>query len=277
MKKLFIVLICVGMVAGIGIGGFMMLQTLGQEQGQEQTRQEQKQPKYSTRESVFADANPSLSEAEVKKRVAMNLDQEPYTSAAEVKDPDSITVLVNQYNTLPSDYMPEDLDVVVQDEQGVIALRKEAADAYRALEAEAKENQVDLRIMTAFIPYDSIQASYEELKKAHGEAAVDASFSRPGSSEYQTGLSGHPDRRGGKRPAEYRAKRAIRLAFGPAAGTWLYRALSGGQSGLHADERPAMAHSLCGKGRGASHDKRRTLSGRIRVAINEIELQNGFL
>ena len=41
MKKLFIVLICVGMVAGIGIGGFMMLQTLGQEQGQEQTRQEQ--------------------------------------------------------------------------------------------------------------------------------------------------------------------------------------------------------------------------------------------
>ena len=59
MKKLFIVLICVGMVAGIGIGGFMMLQTLGQEQGQEQTRQEQKQPKYSTRESVFADANPS--------------------------------------------------------------------------------------------------------------------------------------------------------------------------------------------------------------------------
>lgn len=189
MKKLFIVLICVGMVAGIGIGGFMMLQTLGQEQGQEQTRQEQKQPKYSTRESVFADANPSLSEAEVKKRVAMNLDQEPYTSVAEVKDPDSITVLVNQYNTLPSDYVPEDLDAVVQDEQGVIALRKEAADAYRALEAEAKENQVDLRIMTAFIPYDSIQASYEELKKAHGEAAVDASFSRPGSSEYQTGLS----------------------------------------------------------------------------------------
>ena len=140
MKKLFIVLICVGMVAGIGIGGFMMLQTLGQEQGQEQTRQEQKQPKYSTRESVFADANPSLSEAEVKNRVAMTLEQEPYTSAAEVKDPDSITVLVNQYNTLPSDYMPEDLDVVVQDEQGVIALRKEAADAYRALEAEAKEN-----------------------------------------------------------------------------------------------------------------------------------------
>ena len=38
MKKLFIVLICVGMVAGIGIGGFMMLQTLGQEQGHEKTQ-----------------------------------------------------------------------------------------------------------------------------------------------------------------------------------------------------------------------------------------------
>ena len=77
---------------------------------QEKVAQEEtKEIEFSDREKAYADAHPELSEEEVIKRVAMNLDQEPYSNLQEVQDLDSDLQLVNKYYSLPSDYEPADL------------------------------------------------------------------------------------------------------------------------------------------------------------------------
>lgn len=189
MKKVFILIVCIGMIAGLGLGGFMMFKESLSGTKQEET-QRKDEPKYTTRESAYASKRPDLSEEEVKKRVAMNLDESPSDAAKEVTDPNSITVLVNQYNTLNKDYVPEDLEIISQDDQGILAMRKEAAEAYKALAEAAKAENIDLQLMTAYMPYEAIHESYTILLDGNSKEAVDASFADAGASEYQTGLSG---------------------------------------------------------------------------------------
>ena len=89
---------------------------------QEKVAQEETQEiEFSDREKAYADAHPELSEEEVIKRVAMNLDQEPYSNLQEVQDLDSDLQLVNKYYDLS----------VIGDTL--------AADHYRKLEKKASD------------------------------------------------------------------------------------------------------------------------------------------
>ncbi|EOS60823.1 hypothetical protein C815_00831 [Firmicutes bacterium M10-2] len=191
MKKVFVLIVCIGMIAGLGLGGFMMVKdALTNSNTKQSETQQEDDPKYTTRESAYASKYPDLSEEEVKKRVAMHLDETPSEAAKEVADPNSVTVLVNQYNVLNKDYIPEDLEIISQDDQGILAMRKEAANAYKELVKAAKAENIDLQLMTAYMPYEVIHESYTSLLEGNSKEAVDASFADAGASEYQTGLCG---------------------------------------------------------------------------------------
>lgn len=192
MKKLFAILLCIGMVAGMLMGGYMMITSLQDPKptSTEKKESEKSEPIYTTREKAYADLNSSLSQVEVKKRVKMNLDKEPFTSASEVKDPNSYTVLVNAYSKLPAEYMPEDLEPVSSiDPNYPVGLRKEAAQAFDTLVQEAKAHGFDLQATNGFISNENIGMIQEDLKKEQGDMVDDYVLLRPCFSEYQTGLA----------------------------------------------------------------------------------------
>ncbi|WP_301044155.1 M15 family metallopeptidase [uncultured Dubosiella sp.] len=187
MKKIFVLLVCIGMVAGLCVGGFMMFAQTASNEKNSESRTDPS-PKYSTRESVYADANPDLDEKEIRKRVALDLDKAPYVNASEVSDPNDPAVLVNAYHTISDSYEPEDLDVISVEEDGMIALRKEAADAYRQLEEAARADNVDLHIANGYLPADAVHSTYEQLVKENGESVANQVFADAPYSDYRTGL-----------------------------------------------------------------------------------------
>lgn len=141
-------------------------------------------------EAAYAKAHPELSKEEVKKRVWMHLDQPPYTDMEEVSDLDSMLQLVNKYYALPSDYEPSDLiSVSSSGENGTVYMRKEAADAFEKLVQASLEQGFILNACSAYRSYSYQEGLYNDGVTNYGQEYADAYWTRPGSSEHQTGLS----------------------------------------------------------------------------------------
>lgn len=192
MKKFFTILICIGMISGLLMGGILMIKSLDSSKETEvlsDTQEEEIQ--YTTRERAYADANPKLSEDEVKLRVKLGLDKEPIKSAQEISDPASYTALVNAYHTLPSSYTPDDLVAIESpDPELPNGLREEAAKEFQALVDEAAQQGIDLQAAAAFISYENISELYQKLIEEYGPTVASQNIlMNPGFSEYQTGLA----------------------------------------------------------------------------------------
>lgn len=158
---------------------------------QEKVAQEEtKKIEFSDREKAYADAHPELSEEEVIKRVAMNLDQEPYSNLQEVQDLDSDLQLVNKYYSLPSDYEPADLvPVSSSGENGTVMMRQKAAAAFEELVQASAQQGFILNACSAYRSYSYQEGLYNNGVVNYGQDYADAYWTRPGSSEHQTGLS----------------------------------------------------------------------------------------
>lgn len=158
---------------------------------QEKVAQEETQEiEFSDREKTYADAHPELSEEEVIKRVAMNLDQEPYSNLQEVQDLDSDLQLVNKYYSLPSDYEPADLvPVSSSGENGTVMMRQKAAAAFEELVQASAQQGFILNACSAYRSYSYQEGLYNNGVVNYGQDYADAYWTRPGSSEHQTGLS----------------------------------------------------------------------------------------
>lgn len=192
MKKLFTILICVGMISGLLMGGIMMIKSIdAPKESETKTDTEKEEIQYTTRERAYAQANPKLSEDEVKLRVKLGLDKEPIKSAQEISDPASYTALVNAYHTLPSSYLPDDLVAIESiDSESPNGLREEAAAQFQALVEEAAKQGIDLSSSAAFISYENINTLYQKLIEEYGQTVASQNIlMNPGFSEYQTGLA----------------------------------------------------------------------------------------
>lgn len=127
--------------------------------------------------------------AEMQK-VAMNLDREPYTDTTEVEDLDSQTLLVNKYNHLPMDYVPQDLiGVTSSGENGTVKMRKEAGNAFEKLVAWGKKNGIDISACSAFRDANYQANLWNGGKAQGGIEYADKWWTRAGYSEHQTGLA----------------------------------------------------------------------------------------
>ncbi|WP_249366599.1 M15 family metallopeptidase [Neobacillus rhizophilus] len=125
----------------------------------------------------------------------------------EVFNPESIPVLVNQYNILPENYQPEDLvypniPYISNKKAEKQKMRKEAAAAIEKLFAAAEEQGIGLAGVSAYRSYTSQKALFnyyvnqDGIKKAKTYSAV------PGTSEHETGLAIDVTGGNGKCPAE---------------------------------------------------------------------------
>ncbi len=140
-----------------------------------------------SRYTAYHKLNPNLLDAEVIWRVNTNLDYEFYTNISEVQNPLSFTVVVNKYNRLPDDFLPNDL-VLMENESKELYLRQDAYQAY--LEMQEAMAKIDLRIETisAFRSYNTQFNLYNKYVEQHGQTSADTFSARAGHSGHQTGL-----------------------------------------------------------------------------------------
>lgn len=107
---------------------------------------------------------------------------------------DSITILVNKDYGLPSDYVPDDLEVPdipfsFSGYQEKKLMRAEAARALKSMFRDAAEEGLSLHGVSGYRSYERQQAIYDRNVNRDGREQADMYSARPGHSEHQTGLA----------------------------------------------------------------------------------------
>ena len=144
-------------------------------------------PDYEDRYQAWAQAHPDHTPEQVVLNVNIGLDRDFYQDTDLINQPDSLSVLVNKYNTLPADYVPT-LEALGAS-YGSGSLRPEAAAAFRAMADAARADGIALRSVSAYRSYQSQDRVYSRYLTQDSQASVDTYSARPGSSEHQTALA----------------------------------------------------------------------------------------
>ena len=134
--------------------------------------------------------NDNLEFKEVITRVNSNLDYKFYDDSKEADLSKGMYTLVNKYFYLKNDYIPENL-VTVDRNYSInnTKLNKDALDNFIKLSDKAKENNLTLKITTAYRDYNFQSILYNNYVNADGVKNADTYSARPGYSEHQLGYS----------------------------------------------------------------------------------------
>ncbi len=134
--------------------------------------------------------NENISYEDAVTRVNIKLDLPVYTDTTEVKDANSLLVLVNKYNHLPKSYKPSDLVYVDGAYGNKVPIRSVIKEGFLKLQAAAK-NELNINLMptTAFRGEDFQATLYNNYVTKEGVEKADTYSARPGYSEHQTGLA----------------------------------------------------------------------------------------
>lgn len=102
-------------------------------------------------------------------------------------------VVVNKKRPLPSGYTPKTLrqpsaKARMSGSQEML-LRDDAATALEKLMADAKDEGIELMLVSGYRPFVLQKAVYERNVAEQGRAKADKTSARPGHSEHQTGLA----------------------------------------------------------------------------------------
>jgi len=134
--------------------------------------------------------NNNLNYKEIITRVNSNLDYEFYIDSNKSDLTKEMYTLVNKYNYLDKDYIPDNLVTVT----GIYArdkaqLVKVAYDNFVKLADEAKKNNLTIKVTTGYRSYNFQSTLYNNYVKADGVKNADTYSARPGYSEHQLGYS----------------------------------------------------------------------------------------
>lgn len=201
-NSLWLIVLVILLLIGLAFGFFLLnkpAESLAEDKVQkEEKTEDQKDVSTSDTSSSQMDQrieaykkdHPDISDEEAEKRVAMNLDLEPYENYTVIENPQSITMLVNKYNKLPDQYVPNDLtDIVSNGENGTVQMKKEAAEAFNALSQLAADNGITLNACSSFRDQNYQDNLYSNGAEVYGQEYADQYWTRPGFSEHQSGLS----------------------------------------------------------------------------------------
>ena len=118
-----------------------------------------------------------------------------YTNVHMIKDPMSLTVLVDKFRQLDSSYIPFDLEIMDAEfnPEGLL-LRHEARIAFEIMCYAAAYEHLHLQAVSAFRSYSYQETVYmknwtEEMELEDYRTNRDKVSARPGHSEHQTGLA----------------------------------------------------------------------------------------
>jgi D-alanyl-D-alanine carboxypeptidase len=127
--------------------------------------------------------------------VNIGLDHEFYTDIKDIINSTDLTVLVNKYNQLPSDYKPDKLEQIKSRYSSrSLYLRSDARVAFEVMCDAARNEGIYLKAISAFRSY-SYQATLYLKKKTPSmsleeyQKERDRVSARAGHSEHQTGLA----------------------------------------------------------------------------------------
>lgn len=138
----------------------------------------------------YREKNKDLSIEKVITNVNIGLNYDYYTHTKATKDLNTNTILVNKYNYLTEDYVPENLQTVDKKYSSkTLQLVDYAKNAFEELsEAASKENYTVLA-MSSYRSYQYQYNLYNRYVSTDGVEAADTYSARPGYSEHQTGLA----------------------------------------------------------------------------------------
>lgn len=138
----------------------------------------------------YREKNKDLSIEKVIINVNIGLNYDYYTHTKATKDLNTNTILVNKYNYLTEDYVPENLQTVDKKYSSkALQLVDYAKEAFEELsEAASKENYTVLA-MSSYRSYQYQYNLYNRYVNTDGIEAADTYSARPGYSEHQTGLA----------------------------------------------------------------------------------------
>ena len=131
--------------------------------------------------------NPEAAPEQVIMLVNMGLDRPFYSQVETLSDPAGLTALVNKYNALPEDYVPE-LEALGAGYGGG-SMRPEAAQAFRTMADDARAQGISLRSVSAYRSYQVQKSAYSGYLRNASQEYVDTFSARAGHSEHQTGLA----------------------------------------------------------------------------------------
>lgn len=120
--------------------------------------------------------------------VNINLDKDFYEDSKEIENPNDLTTIVNKYNHVKKNFVPENL-VTLFDSTNGAKMVKEAADAYKTFIEASKKDGLTLQSTTAYRSYSFQNTLYTNYVAQDGVKEADTYSARPGSSEHQLGLA----------------------------------------------------------------------------------------
>lgn len=133
--------------------------------------------------------NSNLSVEDIVTRVNLNLDLPFYTNTKEAKLTNTFYTLVNKYNYLREDFVPNNLvELETPYAREGIYLVKSAKDKFYELVKKASEEGLTIRAISAYRGYTYQKRLYNKYVENDGVTKADTYSARPGFSDHQTGL-----------------------------------------------------------------------------------------
>ena len=122
--------------------------------------------------------------------VGLNFDLEPFTELSTYNTYD-LTMLVNKYHSVTSDYDPGELTTLSLDysRDGDAKLVPEVAEAFIKMADDAKKDGLILKARSAYRSYQDQQSLWDNYAKSYSKERLYALVAKPGFSEHQTGLA----------------------------------------------------------------------------------------
>lgn len=141
------------------------------------------------RYKIYQINNSNLSIEDIVTRVNLNLDKDPYTDTIPSTNLNTNCLLVNKFNYLDSNYIPNNLELLDNSySKSGIYLVKEAKDNLERLISDAKDAGMNIRVVSAYRSYTYQENLYNNYVKSDGIEKADTYSARAGYSEHQTGL-----------------------------------------------------------------------------------------
>ncbi len=138
----------------------------------------------------YRQKNPDLSIEKVITNVNIGLNNKYYTNTKPSKYLNTEKILVNKYNYVTEDYIPENLQIVSSKYSSkTVKLVSYAKEAFEELAAAAEKENYTINAMSSYRDYAYQNTLYNNYGKKDGYDNADTYSARPGYSEHQTGLA----------------------------------------------------------------------------------------
>ena len=195
-------IILISLIVFLAIGGLIINQKNQEteEKPKKQTKEEQKIEKlksipyykkeYQKRYLEYQKENPNLSVENIVTYVNIGIDKPYYTNTKKAENLNTNLILVNKYNYLTEDYIPENLEPIdIAYARSGMQLVREAKEAFETLSEDAKKEGKNIIAMSSYRSYDYQVNLYDNYVATDGKEAADTYSARAGYSEHQTGLA----------------------------------------------------------------------------------------